>query len=203
MTTLITPPIGAKGLFDLAAPFDRFVEAGVEYTCMAIRRLSDYVAANEKPDALIYDKYGIKADYDDDMASDAYIVSLQSRRGHWLHVPQKYVLSFPSGSGHRYRAMSLVFKLPPVPVNIDTSPLQLEIEGLIKARLGVSSKSAVVDTSLVTLVTDEKHIEVSTRRSLEKAAGTTWEELGHLRHHNQELLSKVAALEAELIRLRS
>ncbi len=195
MTVAITPPIGGKGIYTLAPPFASLVDTGVEYTCQAVRRLSDYIASNEKPKELIYTTYGIEDQFDADLSNDVYIVSLQSRRGHWLYVPEQYVLAFPSGSGHRYRALSLVFALPSLPVTTDLQSIQDEVSQLIKARLGIDVKSKPVETSQVTLVSDERHIEISTARELAKTANGNWEELSHLRFHNQELRTKLAALE--------
>lgn len=196
MTTVITPPIGSKGTFELAAPFDRLADGGVEYTCMAVRKLSDYLASNENPEELIYKKYGIEEHYKDDMAKDAYIVSLQSRRGHWLYVPESYVLNLPAGSGHRYRAVSLSVSMPSLPSATDFTVLKADIVQLIKARLGVNSKVALVETSLTTLVSDEKHVEISTARELAKTSNGNWEEVLLLREQNELLRAKLAALEA-------
>lgn len=198
MTMVITPPLGAKGIYSLASPFDRLVDTGIEYTCLAVRKLSDYIAANENPKDLIYKTYGIEPSFDDDLAKDVYIVSLQSRRGHWLYIPEQYVLAFPSGSGHRYRSVSLVFALPSLPVTTDLTVIQTEVMELIKARLGVDVKSKPVETSQVTLVTDDRHVEISTARTLAKTANGSWEEMQHLRNHNQELRNKIALLEAHI-----
>lgn len=198
MTMVITPPIGSKGIYSLASPFDRLVDNGIEYTCLAVRKLSEYIAANEKPNDLIYKAYGIETQFEEDLAKDVYIVSLQSRRGHWLYVPEQYVLAFPSGSGHRYRSVSLVFALPSIPVTTDLDSIQTEVTQLIKARLGVDVKSKPVETSQVTLVSDDRHIEISTARELAKTANGPWEEMQHLRNHNQELRQKLALLEAHI-----
>lgn len=195
MTTVITPPIGSKGTFSLAAPFDRLADGGVEYTCMEVRKLSGYLASNENPEELIYKKYGIEDRYKDDMAKDAYIVSLQSRRGHWLYVPEDFILNLPAGSGHRYRAVSLAVSMPPLPSATDFTILKEDIIQLIKARLGVNAKVALVETSLTTLVSDERHIEVSTSRDLSKTSNGNWEELLLLRGQNEELRMKLSQLE--------
>lgn len=198
MPMVITPPIGSKGIFSLASPFDRLVDNGIEYTCLAVRKLSEYIAANENPKDLIYKTYGIETQFDDDLAKDVYIVSLQSRRGHWLYVPEQYILAFPSGSGHRYRAVSLVFALPSIPVTTDLASIQTEVMELIKARLGVDVKSKPVETSQVILVSDDRHTEISTARELAKTANGSWEEMQHLRNHNQELRNKLSLLEAHV-----
>jgi hypothetical protein len=55
----VLPVVGSSGYYELAHPFDALVMDKVEYTCKAVRRISDYLANNEDVKVAIYDKYGI------------------------------------------------------------------------------------------------------------------------------------------------
>lgn len=195
MSIQVTPPIGAKGLFDLSAPFDQFIDKGEEYTCQGIRRIRDYVAANEDVKELVYVNYGIEATYEEDYLKDEVIISLQSRKGHWLYVPQRYVVSYPSGNGHEYRACSLVFALPSLPVNMDLDTIRSEIQSYITGRLGVDCVSRVVETSKEVLVSDAVHNTSEVNRNLRKSIATPFVEINRLNSVVTALQNKLAAVE--------
>lgn len=195
MTLQITPVIGSKGVFTFAAPFDRLTDKGIEYTCRGIRRLSEYLAANEDPETLVYKASGIQEQYATDLSEDRIIISLQSRKGHWVYVPEQYILKYPHGSGHRYRSVSLVFALPSIPEKTELDPVLTEVGAYIKSRLGIDVKYKVVDTSMSTLVSDDKHIEISTKRFNDRTSDGVYLELEQLRSREAALLQRVTELE--------
>lgn len=196
---IATPPVGDKGVFGLLAPFDRAADSGVEYTCIAVRKLSDYLASNENPLELVYKPNGIEAVYDDDMANNRFIVTLQSRRGHILYVPENYILTYPSGSGHRYRAVSIVTALPSLPVSQDLTSLLADISALVKARLGVNTVTKVVETSQATLVSDSKHTEISTQRALAQTAPSDFIEKTRMEQELATLRLRLKELEQYVV----
>lgn len=188
----IIPVIGSRGAYVFRPPFDQLTVSGVEYTCQAIRRISEYVANNEDPKKTIYDNYGLsEADYDEDVAEDAYIVCLQSMKGHWVFVPYRYIETFPSGDGIAYASRMLVFSLPSLPLKLDLTDLIAEIKERIVGAIGVDSVAKEVQSSQPVLVTVERDEETTLQRDLRKNG------MGLLQH-NVKLLQENESLRHHL-----
>lgn len=197
MTLSILPVIGSSGFYELAAPFDVEVVDKIEYTCKAIRRISDYLANNEDPKASIYNAYEIdEAVYEEDLSKDAYIVSLQSRKGHWLYVPSRYILSYPSVNGVPYRSVMLGVSLPPLPVSQDLTAILSDIKDLVENSLGVSVAVRQVETSMNVLVDYSIHEATQQERNIHiEGRSTLYARNVALREENNLLIQKVASLE--------
>lgn len=176
MTTKLLPVVGSRGLYQLIPPFDTLSTQGVEYTCQAVRRLSEMIANNEDPKLSIYTEYGLSdIVYEDDLKTDAYIVSLQSAKGHWLFVPYRYISSYPSGDAVPYRTVMLQFSVAALPVAFDYSDLMDRVSDTIRHTTGVNVESRVTQTSQVTLVRQAIHEAHELNRSLNRT-GTTYAE---------------------------
>lgn len=193
----ILPIVGSSGYYELASPFDALVTDRIEYTCKAVRRLSDYLANNEDAKSAIYDKYGIASIYEEDVVSDAYIVSLQSRTGHWLYVPYRYILSYPSPNGVRYRTVMLGVSLPALPVSQDLNAVMSDLKDMVQGALGVDVVVKMVETSKPVLVTTDKHEQTRLRRSIRVLAE------GSLHTENVRLRNEAASLRAHIAELES
>lgn len=174
MTDVILPTIGSSGYYQLRAPLDTLIVENERYTCQAIRRLSEYLANNEDPKVDIYDKYNIpEAEYDSDIVNDAYIISLQSDKGHWLYIPDRYVIAYPVVNGIPYRTSMIGISLPSLPANRDLSFLLTDIENLVTDTLGVIPVIKTVETSRVVLVSKDRHDILQAERDMLSAAKTT------------------------------
>lgn len=150
---MILPTIGATGVYQFKAPFDKVVVSGERYTCQAIRRLSDYLANNETPLADIYVANGLtEIDYDADILTDMYIVSLQAAIGHWMQVPASYITTYPITNGIPYRSLMIGVALPPMPADRDLSGLYTSISNIVTDTIGVVPVIKPVETSKVILV---------------------------------------------------
>lgn len=201
----IIPSLGSYGYYELRAPFDSVIVAYEKYTCKAIRKLSDLLANNENPKADIYDKYSIdESIYNEHIAEDIAIVSLQSDVGHWLFVPVTYFATYPIPNGIPYRAVSLVFNLPSLPVAKDLSTVEESIKNLITDSLGVVSKSAVVEQSRVVLVPEDKHIQTQAARN-QVINGNVTDRSRYIKalQELQTAHNKIAELEAYILTLNS
>ena len=197
MTLRILPDVGSTGAYELAAPFDALVVNSVEYTCKAIRRISDYLANNEDVKKDVYTANGVNENiYDEDLAEDAYIVSLQSRVGHWVYVPYRYIISYPSVNGIRYRTVMIGVSLPSMPVSQDFSAITEDIKALVTTRLGVGCVVKTVDTSKVVLIAKDTHeTKAIERRVRTNGEYTYYATSVKLRKENDALRTKVAELE--------
>lgn len=204
MTLHILPIVGSKGFHEFAAPFDTHAIENTEYECKAVRRLSDILANNEDPQKDIYEKSGLtEEDYTRDLGEDAYIVSFQSSGGHWLYIPYRYILKYPSVDGVPYRSVMIVVSLPSIPVNQDLSELKAELEDVARTSIGAEVKSKHVDSSKVILVPYELHEQTQVQRNIERNGHMTMTARQHsLKTENQELRTKIQLLEAHILQLR-
>ena len=197
MTNYVLPVVGSSGFYELAAPFDALVVDAIEYTCKAVRRISDYVAAAEDVKALVYTAYSLPADvYDADLAEDAYIVSLQSATGHWLYVPYRYIVSYPSPNGIQYRSIMLGISLPPMPISQSLDALEADIKAMVESRLGVKIGINRVATSKTILVPLDTHTTKQVQRTVAKLGDSSlYATQARLERENAVLRAKVDALE--------
>lgn len=198
MATYIVPTIGSKGYFVLQTPFDALIAPNVEYTCQAIRRISDYVADNRDVKVDIYDANNIaESIYEEDLDNDANIISLQGEMGQWVHVPERYISSYPIVNGVPYRAFGFSIGLPAMPANRDYSNVITGLKNLITQDLGVNCSVEMFEISKVTLVDSDKHNVKQAERGVVAGAPNT--DYGRYMDALQKLTAaqqKVAALEA-------
>lgn len=194
----ILPAIGSRGYYSLAAPFDTLAANNVEYTCQAIRRINDYLANNEDVKATLYLAQGLtEAVYEQDALENAYIVSLQSRQGHWLYVPYRYVLAYPSTNGVQYRSMMVGVSLPALPASQDLTAVLSDVKLMVDAWLGINCAVRLVETSKVMLVPHDVHIQKKIQRTMQTQGKVTlYAQNVALREENAALLAKLAQLEA-------
>lgn len=192
----VLPTIGSSGAYELRSPLDTLVTTGERYTCQGIRRISDYLANNEDVKQDVYVSQGIEAEYDADAESDAYIVSLQSAKGHWLYIPARYIITYPIVNGIPYRTVMMGLSLPSIPVTQDISFLETEIENIISDTLGVVPVIKQVETSRVVLVSKDRHDIVQMERNALSANRLTdrTRYMSLLQDH-QLALQKIALLE--------
>lgn len=161
----ILPVVGSSGFYEFQPPFNVESEGRVEYTCIAIRRISDYLANNEDVQKDIYDAREISPDiWEEDLKADSYIVSLQTRNGHLIYVPYRYITSFPSINGVPYRTMHVGIALPAMPVTQDFTALTDELKSVTEHLLGVNCVVRMVESSKVQIVPFEDHEQAIQQR---------------------------------------
>lgn len=161
----VLPIVGSAGFYEFASPFDVKAENNVEYTCVAVRRISDYIANNEDPQKSIYVKNELpEQTWLDDLAENAYIATLQSRSGHYLEVPYRYISKYPSVNGVPYRQVMIGLTLPSIPVAQDLTSLETEIKSVAEASLGVTVGVKSVELSKAVIVPFEQHEQAKQAR---------------------------------------
>jgi hypothetical protein len=159
--------------------------------------LSALLANNEDPWNEIYKPRGIEEEiYQEDLQEDAYIVELQSSQGHWLVVPYRYILSYPSTDGVPYRSVMVTISLPALPVDQDLTALMMDLDHLASGQLGISALVQPVETSKTVLIARELHETKMLERQLRKnQEGSIFTQNVALRKRNAELEERLKALE--------
>ena len=198
MSLPILPVVGSSGFYEFASPFDTVAVNNIEYTCKAVRRISDYLAMNEDIQKNVYEANNLASDiWDEDSKNDAYIVSLQSKTGHWVYLPYRYILAYPSVNGVQYRTMMIGVSLPSIPATQDLSAVEADVKDLVEHSLGLKVSVKHVETSRIILVPFATHQAKEQEREVIKATQSTYTaKMVKLRNENNALLAKIKELEA-------
>jgi hypothetical protein len=174
MSQLI-PAIGVKGRFVLAAPFAAKLLPNTSYTCVAVRRLEDVVAAGEDPQALYYTPNGLDAArYNADLADNVCIVSLQAAIGEWLYVPSSSITAMPDQGGVPYTVTALAVNLGAIPNSLNLLYLKNQISEVVAATLGVVAPPIhAVALSPTTNVSQTEHDTLEAAREANRVETVT------------------------------
>lgn len=203
MTTplYIIPPVGAKGFYVFAAPFNTLALPDDEYTCRAVRNLSDYINNNEDALSIVYLQAGLTStDYQNDLAVDMMIVSLQSQVGHWLYVPVRFIESLPQTAGIPYQNKVIAINIGAVPATQDFTALQTALSNTVAGMYGVTPQIQIVvtsKTSLVPYATDQQIQQA--RQGRITMATTESAQIKVLQTQNAALQTKLSALETYIL----
>lgn len=174
MSQLI-PGIGAKGLYTLQAPFAAKLLTNTAYSCEAVRKLEDIVAAGEDPQALYYTPNALDATkYKADLAAGVCIVSLQAGNGSWVYVPSSFIEQMPNQGGVPYTSLVVAVSLGPVANSTDLSYLKTKLATVVTENIGVAAPEVhVVAVSAVTNISQTEHQTIEAARLANKSENQT------------------------------
>lgn len=195
------PPIGTVGTYTLLAPLDSAILSDDQYTCKAIRKISEYVASNEDVQQLAYTNNGLSASiYENHLASDETIVSLQSQVGHWLYVPVSYISSYPSGNGIVYKRTILGIDLGLIPEDADIDSVIAAVSNAVKDSYGVNPKVKVTYASKNKVLDKDKHTTFQNQRLMNMTSNLTdSSKYKRLVTMYNSALAKITALETYIL----
>lgn len=186
--TRLTPAVGLRGVFGVSAPF--VVGAGVEYRVSAVERFTKIMGDGDDLFQELYAKNQIPEDkFNEDVAADACLVTLQPEYGTPIVVPDTYITTYPRNDLYRYRRLILAVDMGPIPNNLDVSYLQQTFATAASDLIGVDAKVDLVEIPQEDSVTPEQHdINEATRKSKIKTRTTVYAEAETLRQQNQNLM---------------
>jgi len=164
MATRITPPMNAKGLFLLAAPF--VAKEDVTYMVSAIRTFEEIRADKEEPLDLVYRPVGLgETEYQADIAAGAQIIALLSSTEKPIYVPDTYILSYPNMGVVPYSWLVLSCSLGPLPDSYDPSVAIQTIQQELSDHTGVQDITVNVGRATYTdTITDDMHVQLTIAR---------------------------------------
>jgi len=150
MSTLIIPPIGTKGYYNLLPPFDTAILPNEEYTCASVRSISEISASGVDVYATYYAPKGITtADFNTALATNMPIIALQAGIGQWIYVPANYIASYPDTNGVPYHVLMLGVSLGAIPTSSDLTSLKESIANIVQASVGIIPTIKEVQVSKV------------------------------------------------------
>lgn len=202
MTQLILPEIQATGAWKLKSPYQNLLTEGIWYTCIAVRKLEDYI--NRGID--VFEEYYntpymvSKEKYEQDLAGGACIIVVRNASGDVKAFPNTYLESFPAGGGVAYQSLAAVVELGAVPVDMDLTTLQNAINALVKDTLGVVKETKLVNLAPKQLLDREsaKRIEAA-RKGVKKVESSPLAKVKTLEEELKAVRAKLAIAEAYII----
>jgi hypothetical protein len=191
MAVSLIPPIGSSGTWGLRAPYNSLINVELTYSCVAVRRLSEFRLLGIDPFTMYYEPYSVSnGTYASDLAQgDVCIVSLQSASGALVFVPSTYINSYPNPNGFKYTPVILAVDIGSIPDRLNLNAMKTDMVDLIKSYLGIEN---VVVTTVA--VGEDKMLNQNDHNSIEAARLGRITASKTLHGRNTELLNQVQAL---------
>jgi hypothetical protein len=161
----ILPEIGSIGTYVLAAPYSTIVDPNINYTCSAIRSISELIADNKDPFTLAYQPAGLSQTvYQAAQAQNVPIVFLVSDGGNWVYIPANYIQEIPVVNGVNYQSMGINIILGLIPSNADLTTLMTAIQDTVLATIGITPSTQPVQLSNTLQVTQAQDNQIQVAR---------------------------------------
>jgi len=196
MSNLI-PPIGTRGLYSLAAPFDTALEPTELYKCAGIRSFKD-IENNEKDVyETYYAPYGLtQAETKRDRKDDVVIVTLISDTYAPIYVPSSYIKSYPNLANKNYQRIILSADLGPLPDYLDLTFVKDQVATAVSQSFGVVPTVNVAVAPMGGVVTSEEaDAREAARQAAIKNSTTDYAKLLKANQTIEALQSRLAVLE--------
>lgn len=131
------PQINAYGVFTVLPPF---TIDSVNYTCTAITLISTLLERNVDVFATVYQPKGLTNDqYLADLNNHVSIVTLESKDGPTLELPNTYIANVPVQLAVPYSRLVLSIELGELPDALDLTQLQADLLTITNNYVGVNS----------------------------------------------------------------
>jgi len=160
------PSIGMKGTWSLKSPFDLLVMSTTQYTCVKVESLAASEAAGDDPYTNIYQRNNAsQSDYDNDIAANAFLVTLTSDTGDVVVFPNTAIVSIPDTDGVSYRNLVMSVALGPIPDSMDLLNLENEVKTLVLGAVGVKSSVYFTQRGGMTVLTTQQSTSLENYRT--------------------------------------
>ena len=201
----IIPPIGTQGLWTLIAPFDKLLKSGIAYSLIAVRQMSDIIAAGDNPETEYYTPNALpNTTYLTDLKNKVVILSLQGSNSTIYYVPSSYVLNYPDIGGVPYRVYGLTINIGALPVGTSLTNVISKINSDISELIGVSAITKVVAISPINMLTSVN--AAATEAARQANIQTTITDYTRYVQASQQLANaqqKIQMLESMIIELKA
>lgn len=191
------PSIGMMGLWALKDPYGALVMPTTQYTCVKIQSLGASVNAGEDPLTNVYLISGAtQADFDLDVAADAYLITIQSELGDLVVFPNSALISLPNTDGVLYRNLVLSISLSAISDHTDLTTLQQRVSDLVLNSVGVKSTTYITQVGGVSVLSSDQSAAMESARQLNITdAASPLYQLGVVTTQLTQAQQRIAALE--------
>lgn len=197
-----TPPMFATGRFTLKAPFNVAINTALDYTVIAIRGFSDYIADGAK-DVIneVYTANGLtQNDYAADSLESASIITLISLTGEFYFVPDTYILTFPSYNSIGINRTVISIDLRAVPDLLNLDDLLVRLKDLTTTVIGVTPTVQVNKLPTPNTLTQSDYDSLETARLARVSdPRTDYQKVRELEVVNTQLKSQLSIITKKLL----
>lgn len=131
-----TPPLHAKGIYQVAAPF--VLQSATLYECAAIRDFEDLIQQGVDIWATYYQPVGLtQQNYQSDLAAGANIVTLMADSAPVVRLPDTYINSYPDSGNVPYSQVIISLSLGPLPDALDLTFAKQQIAAAASSVIGL------------------------------------------------------------------
>lgn len=161
--TPMTPPLNAKGVYTVNQPFQ--LVASTLYSCKAIRSYADLIDSGVDVYNVYYVPNGLtQQQYQADLTAGANIITLMSDTSPTVHVPDTYIVAFPSMDNIPYSEVIMALSLGPLPDALDLSFAQQQIADAASNSIGVEPTVQIFLVPTTGVMTSEESAAAETAR---------------------------------------
>lgn len=199
---LLLPEVHASGLWKLKTPYNNFLGADVWYTCIAVRKIEDYIYRGIDPYKEYYaEPFKISEEkYNEDVAAGACIITVRNSSGETKAFPSTYLESFPSGGGVAYQSLALVIELGALPVDYALDDLKAKVQKIVRETIGVEEEAKLVSLATKQLIDRDTHKRYVAAREAKIVTDTqTLVTIDSLTKENEELRKKLQQAETFIL----
>lgn len=192
----ITPVPGAKGKYELEAPFAQKINPDIAYECTALRTFGEMQSWGRDPWIEVYRPENIdEAKYIQDAQDKVMLATLRSDRGSTVVVPTSYIKSCPPTGGVPYNVMGIVLRLGAIADEVELQGLMSKLADLTKSNIGIEPEVRPVKFSNTTLrsFVDHEALEVARKANIVSKDTLTGENL-RLTQENERLREQLDAV---------
>lgn len=195
----ITPPTGAKGLFQLAAPW--VADSTISYTVGSQRTFAELIKRDVDPVALVYTPMGLgRSVYEEDAALGAIIITLLSDSADPIYVPDTYILSYPDMAVVPYSWLVASVSLGMLPDSEDMTLLQQAIATSVSDYIGVQPTVTINRAATQDAISQTEHVKsVAAREAAIKNRVTVYQENRTLRDDLDAANTRNGLLQTNLV----
>lgn len=131
------PQVGITGIYHVLPPFSL---QDTEYTCTNISLITDLIKNNVDVYNLYYAPVGLTQNqFNTDVANKVLIVTLTSNNNFITTIPNTYIDLTPTEPTVAYRRIVISLDLGYLPKDVDLSQLALDLNDIVRSRIGVNS----------------------------------------------------------------
>lgn len=169
---LILPEVHASGLWKLNSPFNNYLSENKWYTCIAVRKIEDYIILGIDPFKEFYEKpFKLNKDkYETDVKAGVCIVTVKDSSGAVKSFPSSYIASFPLLGGVSYQVLAMAATLGAVPESLDLEVLKQRIKEVIRDTIGIDSEIKIVNLAPKELIERDSHERIEAARKAKIAS---------------------------------
>ena len=159
----VTPPIGAKGLFKVRAPYQ--VSASAVYWVGAKRTFEELITAKINPLAQVYAPVGLgQQDYNSDIVEGAEVITLLSYVRGPLHIPDTYILEYPNMSVVPHSWVVCTVSCGILPDTYDLTRMTQTVSAAVSEYTGVQAQVQVMTAPTTDAVTEADYLNAKAVR---------------------------------------